>query len=93
MTPKGIYNLLAKCDKEHPYIIYDFVATKLSKKEFEKLRDYSQHNKDLLGEYRFIPYQDTDFSWWGSVKKYLTKRHLYHNQYFEIDYWGYVTRY
>ena len=82
------YNIVAK-QADKPYIIYDMMATRLSRKQFEKIKSL---NPDLLGEYHFIPYNETDFSWWGKVQKYLTNRRIT-TAYFDCDYWGRITKY
>lgn len=87
---KNTYNILAKCDKEKSYIITDFIATKLTKTQFEKLKTL---NEKLLGEYRFIAYNDTDFTWWSRVNKKLTASRLYKNCCFDIDFYGNVYEY
>lgn len=83
------YNMLSKRDKDKPYIIFDFVATKLSEKQFNRLKEL---NPDILGDYYFIPYAHTDFTWWGKCTKYLTNRRL-SQAYFSIDYFGNITKY
>lgn len=87
---KNKYNLLVKRNKEKAYLINDFIATKLSEKEFEKTKEL---NPKLLGDYDFMPFSDTDFGFWNRVDKYLTKTKLTKNVAFEIDYYGNVTKY
>ena len=86
---KTKYNIIAKCDTEKPYIILDMIATKLNKKQFEKLQE---QNTKLLGNYRFINYNDTDFTWWGKIEKYLTNTKIT-KAYFDIDFYGNITKY
>lgn len=87
---KNTYNILAKCDKEKSYIILDMIATKLSKTQFEELKSI---NEALLGDYKFIPYKDTDFSWWYKVNKKLTASKLYKNCCFDCDFYGNIIEY
>lgn len=82
------FNLVVKRVKGQEYLITDMIATKLSKAKFEKLKEL---NKNLLGEYVFIKYEDTDFSWWDKVTKYLTERRIT-KAYFDIDFYGNVTK-
>lgn len=84
------YNIVAKFDKDKPYIMYEMMATNLNKKDFEKVQKL---NMEKLSEYRFIPYNETDFSWWIKISKFLTKRKIYKNTYFKIDYFGNITKY
>lgn len=85
------YNILARQDKARPYIIGDFIATTLSKKTFELVKE---NNPDLFKDYVFIAYKDTDFSWWASVSKKLfaTKSgyKLKKGVYFDCDWYGNV---
>lgn len=85
------YNILAKQDKNCPFIIGDFIATTLNKETFEKIKE---NNKELFENYTFIPYKDTDFSWWQSVTKKLFKTKsgykLRKGVYFDCDWYGNV---
>lgn len=83
------YNILVKRDKEHTYLIKDFMATSLSKNKFEKLKE---QNKAILGDFDFIPYNETDFMWWNKIEKYLTPTKIV-KAYFNIDFYGNVTKY
>lgn len=87
---KDTYNIIAKRVKGHEYIMTDLIATKLTRNQFEKIK---QLNQKLFEDYYFIPYKETDFTWWAKITKYLTTCKLYHNQCFEIDYFGNITRY
>lgn len=80
-----MYNILAKYDK---FYITDFIATKLNKSQFQKL----QQCNEFLKEYSFIPYKNTDFMWWSNIDKYLTKTKIT-RAYFEIDFYGNVSKY
>ena len=83
------YNIVAKPHKDCDYIYVDMIATKLSEKQFNRVKEL---NPSLLGDYVFVPYSQTDFTWWSSIKKYLTQRRL-SSAYFSIDYWGRITKY
>lgn len=80
-----MYNILAKYDK---FYITDFIATKLNKKQFTQL----QQCNDFLKDYTFIPFENTDFMWWSKTQKYLTKSKIV-RAYFEIDFYGNVSKY
>ena len=82
------WNMLAKRVKGKEYLIYDFMATTLDKNTFEKLKKI---NEKTLGEYDFIPQEDTDFSWWSRCFKKLTKTKIVMNTAFDIDYYGNVS--
>lgn len=84
------YNIVAKCVKGKEYLMTEMIATSLSKKQFEQLKEL---NKEKWEDYRFIPYNNTDFSWWHRITKYLTKRYIYSGVYFDCDYWGNITKY
>lgn len=88
-TMKGKYNLLVKRHKDKPFLISDFIATKLNRQKFENLKAI---NPELLGEHDFIEYNETDFSWWSKVTKYLTGAKIT-RAYFDIDFHGNVTKY
>lgn len=79
------YNLLLKRKKDFEYIITDFIATKLTKKQFEILQSV---NQSLLGDFVFCDYNDTDFSWWAKTHKYLTRTKLKINVDFYCDFHG-----
>lgn len=81
--------LLTKGLKDKPYMISDFMATRLSESEFEKLKEA---NPELLDGWRYTPRDETDFSWWDRVTKKLTKTKIV-KAYFEIDFYGNVTEY
>lgn len=84
------YNIIAKRVKGQEYIIYDMIATKLNKKTFQKLQAL---NPALLGDYYFIDYKDTDFSWWGKITKYLTLSKITSGWMFDCDFYGSITKY
>lgn len=66
-------NLLAKRDKNAPWLIYDFMITSMSKSSFEDLK--SQHI-ELLGEYDMLPKNDIDYTWWFRATRKLTTRKI-----------------
>ena len=86
------YNMLIKRDEKYSFIFErkSVIATNLSEKDFEKIRAL---NMDLLKDYSFVKYQDTDFTWWSFCTMLLTKNKLYKNQCFDIDWYGNITRY
>lgn len=84
------YNILAKPHPNANYILSDFIATKLTKSQFNKIKEL---NPNILGNHIFIPYNETDFTWWAKTTKYLTQHKLYTQAYFSIDYYGRVTKY
>ena len=83
------YNIIAKPHPNANYILSDFIATKLTKSQFNKIKEL---NPQLFEHHIFIPYAETDFTWWANTRKYLTQHKLYANTYFSIDYYGRVTR-
>lgn len=87
---KNKYNMLVKRHPEKSYLVGDFIATKLNKKDFEELKGL---NKDLLGKHEFVKFEDTDFSWWSKTHQQLTKTKLIKNLVFEKDYYGNITKY
>lgn len=87
MSMKNKFNLLVKGVKGKEYLIEDFIATKLSEREFKEIQEL---NMDWFGDYRFVKYEDTDFSWWCRVNKKLTKTRYKKNCHFEIDFNGNV---
>lgn len=89
MANKTWYNIVAKPHKECSYALTDMMATKLTERQFNKIKEL---NPDLLGDYIFIPYNDTDFSWWSRVTRYLTL-HKIRRASFEVDYFGRITKY
>ena len=94
--PRGQYNILVIRNKEKPYILRGaFIATKLSKAQFEKAKEVWA---DKLGEYDFIAYKDTDFTWWRNVTRKLcyseaTCTYRLREAYFDIDWFGNVKEY
>ena len=83
------FNLLAKGVDGKEYLITDFIATKLTETQANKMIEQF----DVLKGYRFIPYEETDFSWWDRVTKKLTAKKLTEGNYFECDFHGNVTEY
>ena len=91
---RGQYNLLYLEDKEHPFIIGGFIATKLNKAQCE----HAIEIWDKLKGYKFMPYKDTDFSWWQNVRRKLTYSDTtctfrLREAYFDIDWFGNVKEY
>lgn len=80
------WNMLAKSVKGKEYLIYDFMATTMTKKQFEIAQAL---NPDVLDGYRFIPQSETDFSWWDRCFKKLTPSKIIRAE-FSIDYYGKV---
>lgn len=83
------FNILTKKDKQKEYIITDMIATKLTEKKFLELKKL---NSKILGEYDFVKFENTDFSWWGKISKYLTATKITRAN-FEIDFFGNVEKY
>lgn len=83
---KNKFNVIAKCKPGQEYIILDMIATKLSKSQFENIKKY---NEKLFENYHFIPYEETDFTWWSGITKKLTQRKIT-RAYFDIDFYGNV---
>lgn len=90
MKKLNTYNIVVKRKAGQEYIIYDMMATKLNKKQFEKLKEL---NQQLLGDYYFIDYKDTDFSWWHKITKYLTLSKITNNWAFDCDFYGNIIKY
>ena len=84
------YNIIAKCVKGAEYLMTEMIATSLTKKQFEKIKEL---NKEKFADYRFIPYNDTDFSWWHKITKYMTKKYVYSGVCFDYDWFGNITKY
>lgn len=83
-------NIIAKGQKGREYIITDMMATRLTKGQFDKLQAI---NEELLGEYRFIPQAETDFSWWNRITKKLTARKIVSGVEYHCDFYGNITEY
>ena len=81
-------NIIALGVKGKEYIIKDMMATRLTKKQFEYVQ---QHTDGRFDDWRFIPYNDTDFSWWSRIDKKLTQRKIYSGLAFECDIRGDIT--
>lgn len=81
-------NIIALGVKGKEYLIRDMMATRLTEKEFEEVK---QNTNGYFDEWRYIPHKDTDFSWWRVVNKKLTKRHIYRDMAFECDVHGNIT--
>lgn len=84
------YNLAVKRNKEKSFLIEDMIATKLSESMFNKLKDL---NPEKLGDYSFMPYKDTDFSWWLRISKKLTPHKIYSGVRFDCDSYGNISEY
>lgn len=84
------YNIVAKRNKERPFIIEDMIATKLTEAVFNKLKEL---NQERFGDYTFIPYKDTDFSWWVRISKKLTQSKIYSGICFYCDSYGNISEY
>lgn len=78
--------MIAKGVKGKEYILTDIMATSLSRSQFEKLQAI---NEELLGDYHYIPQNETDFSWWDRINRKLTVTRI-KTAYFECDYYGNV---
>ena len=83
-------NIVALGVKGKEYIIKDMMATRLTKKQFEYVQ---QHTGGLLDDWRFIPHNETDFSWWDRISKKLTQRRIYSGFSFECDAMGDIVEY
>ena len=83
-------NIIAKGVKGKEYIMKDMISTRLTKAKFEALKNI---NQELLGDYRFIPFEETDFSWWGRIDRKLTAKKIVSGVEFDIDFHGNVTEY
>lgn len=70
---------------ERCYIV-DFIATKISRNQFEKLQELN----DWLKAYEMLEPNDVDFTWWNRCFKKLTPTRVTSAE-FEIDYYGNVT--
>lgn len=77
------YKMLVKRVPERPYIIKEFMATKLSRKKFEAM----QALNDNLKEWDYVDAKDVEFTWWDKCFKKLTPRYIMHAE-FECDYYG-----
>lgn len=75
-------NIVALGVNGKEYIIKDMMATRLTKSQFEYVQ---QHTDGRFDDWRFIPYNETDFSWWYRIDKKLTKRRIYSGMTFECD--------
>lgn len=80
-------NILCKGVPGREYVVTDMIATRLSRAQFEKLQAL---NPELLGDYRFTPQAETDFSWWPRISRKLTPRKIV-TAYFNCDFYGRVT--
>ena len=88
------YNIIAKCVKGQEYLMKDMIATRLSKAKFEKVKELNKELFDDSEQYtwRFIPYKETDFSWWYRIDKELTSARL-KSACFECQYNGDIVKY
>lgn len=59
--------MLVKRVEGAEYIIKDFMATRLSRKKFEELKEA---NQATLGDWQWC--DDIDWTWWDRVHKKLT---------------------
>lgn len=82
-------NVVVKRKSDAPWIITDIMATKLSKKAFEDIKEI---NKELLGDYEWVAQKDTDFTWWERIEKRLMPSNIVRRCY-ECDYYGNVEEY
>lgn len=81
-------NIIAKGRPGAEYILTDLIATRLSKSKFEQI----QAQNEILKDYRYIPQNQTDFSWWPRISKKLTNKKIV-QAYFECDFYGNITEY
>lgn len=67
-------NVVAKCIKGREYIITEMIATTVSKKKWEEIKELNQSRFGDSDGYtwRYIPAKETDFSWWYRITKKLT---------------------
>lgn len=72
------------------YIIKEMMATRLTKKQFEHVQ---AHTDGRFDDWRFIPHDETDFSWWSRIDKKLTQRRIYSGLMFDCDARGDITEY
>ena len=79
----------SKPGREYLVNLNTAMATRLSEKEFEKVK---QANPDKFEGYRYIKPDDIDFSWWCRIHRYLTKTKIASRE-FDIDYHGNITEY
>ena len=83
-------NIVALSVPGKEYIIKDMMATRLTKKQFEYVQ---AHTSGRFDDWRFIPYDGTDFSWWSRIDKKLTQRKIYSGLTFDCDARGNITEY
>lgn len=79
------YKMLVRCDSSRPYIIKEFMATKLSRKKFEAM----QALNDNLKKWDYVDAKDVDFTWWDKCSKKLTPHYIMRAE-FECDFYGNV---
>ena len=82
-------NIIAKCVPGKEYIIKSMMATPLTASQFEKVKEL---NQERFADYRFIPFKDTDFSWWDKITQKLTKTKI-KDACFNCDFNGKVSEY
>lgn len=85
------YNILAYYHPKCSFVLdlNKCIATKLNSKQCQKIMD---SNPETFAGYKFISYQDTDFSWWSRINQYLTKTKITRS-WFECLQGGLVIRY
>lgn len=86
------YNLLVKTCPDRPDYLIDLktaIATRLSENKFKAIQSA---NPKRLGDYRFIAYKDTDYSWWERVTLYMTENRIYKNVWFVCDFDGNIRK-
>ena len=80
------YKMLVLRDEARPYIIKEFMATKLSRKKFEAM----QAMNDCLKPWEYMDAKDVDFTWWYRCFKKLTPAYIRRAE-FECDSFGNVA--
>lgn len=63
------WNMLTKRVPGKEYLIKDFMATRMTKKQFEIAQAL---NADKLGDWDWTPAKECDFTWWDKCFKKLT---------------------
>lgn len=84
-------NIIAKSVKGKEYLICDMMATRLTREKWEAVK---ASNPEVFGDtdkytWRFIPQNETDFSWWYRISRKLTSQKIV-TACFECDYHGKV---
>lgn len=66
--------IIAKAVKGREYMIRPYAITTLKREEWEKIHNHDYGFTDSEAYiWKYIPYDDTDFSWWESCRWKLTK--------------------